>query len=74
MDSFFGDLIQQQKRRLFLLAREIRPSITEEDLLQPNDFPELEQCPHFRYEEGVLSGMMSVYSAFLAYKKDLVDF
>lgn len=74
MESFFDELIQQQKRRLFLLAREICPSVTEEDLLQPNDFPELERSPVFRYEEGVLSGMMSIQSAVLAYKKDLVDF
>ena len=46
-------------------AKRIVPTIIEDDLLQPNDFPELENNPHFRYEEGVLSGMMSVQAALL---------
>ena len=37
--------------------------ITEEDLLQPNDFIELEEDPEFRYEEGVLAGMQVLEKA-----------
>jgi len=40
--------------------------VTEEDLLQPNDFPELELHPHFRYEEGILDGLMVARTALLA--------
>lgn len=66
MKNLLNDLILQQRFRLLLLAREINPSITPEDLLQPCDFPELENHPYFRYEEGVLAGLLTVQSAFLA--------
>lgn len=52
------DLIAQQQTNLFKLAQEIIPNITADDLLQPFDFPELESNPYFRYEEGVLAGML----------------
>lgn len=48
------------------MAQRIVPQITEEDLLQPNDFPKLELHPHFRHEEGILDGMMMVKAAILA--------
>jgi hypothetical protein len=38
--------------------------------LQPNDFPELEHHPHFRYEEGILDGMQVVRSALYALTQD----
>jgi hypothetical protein len=59
-------LIQGQKEKLFVMARRIVPHITQEDLLQPNDFPELELHPHFRYEEGILDGMQVVRTALQA--------
>lgn len=66
MKNLLNELIFQQKSRLFILAKEIIPSITNDDLLQPCDFPELENHPYFRYEEGVLAGLLTVQSAFLA--------
>lgn len=44
---------------------------TEEDLLQPQDFPELENSPHFRYEEGILHGIL-IAKTTLASGKSLV--
>ena len=64
-------LISDQKNRLFTAARRIIPHITQEDLLQPNDFPELEFHPHFRFEEGILDGMQVVRAALQAAKVDL---
>jgi hypothetical protein len=46
--------------------------MTLDDLLQPNDFPALEQNPLFRYEEGILEGLLTARMAYLARKKDLV--
>ncbi len=63
------EMIEQQKRKLFSVASEIRPNLTEDDLLQPNDFPSLEYNPHFRYEEGILAGLQSARAAFLALKR-----
>ncbi len=54
----FDELIAQQRRTLLKTAQRIVPHITEEDLLQPNDFPALELHPHFRHEEGILDGLL----------------
>lgn len=55
----YDELIAHQRKVLLQMARRIVPHITEEDLLQPNDFPELENHPLFRYEEGVLHGILA---------------
>lgn len=57
IEKLFDELIEGQQKKLFSTARRIVPHITEEDLLQPNDFPQLELHPHFRYEEGILAGL-----------------
>jgi hypothetical protein len=39
--------------------------------MQPNDFPELENHPFFRYEEGVLEGLQSALAGAKAAIRDL---
>lgn len=56
-------MAEMQRKHLLECAQEIIPNITEEDLLQPNDFIELENHPVFRYEEGLLAGIQSVQMA-----------
>ena len=63
-------LIDQQKAKLLVSGRRIVPHVTADDLLQPNDFPELEFHPHFRYEEGILDGLQVVQTALLALEQD----
>ena len=58
-------LIEGQQRKLESCARRIRPNITADDLLQPNDFPELELHPHFRHEEGILDGLRMARAALI---------
>ena len=69
MESVFDDLIRFQKKRLLNCAQRIVPGIIEDDLLQPNDFPSLELHPHFRYEEGVLEGLLTARMAYLSLSK-----
>jgi hypothetical protein len=57
------ELISLQKKILLTSARRVVSQITEDDLLQPNDFPDLEVHPYFRYEEGTLHGMQVVQAA-----------
>ena len=66
MQKLFLDMIEQQKKKLLAVAEEVVPYITTDDILQPNDFPALENHPYFRYEEGVLEGMQSAYAAYMA--------
>ncbi len=63
-------IIEGQKQTLLKLGRRFVPTLTPEDMLQPNDYPELEYNPHFRYEEGVLAGAQTVQMAFQAIKEE----
>ncbi len=60
------ELVALQQKKLLALAKKIVPSITEEDLLQPFDFPLLENHPGFRYEEGVVEGLLTARMALLS--------
>lgn len=66
MQDVFDELIALQRNKVLICARRIIPHLTEDDILQPNDFPQLEMNPHFRYEEGILEGLMTARMAFLA--------
>jgi len=66
MEAVFEELIALQKEKMLRIAGELIPNVIEDDLLQPNDFPILENHPHFRYEEGVLEGILTVRMAYLS--------
>lgn len=66
MIEILDEIIAQQKFKLLKSAQRIIPGVTEDDILQPNDFPELEFHPHFRYEEGILDGLQVARTALLA--------
>ncbi|MBS0627805.1 MAG: hypothetical protein JSS09_06295 [Verrucomicrobia bacterium] len=69
MEKLFDELIEGQRKKLLLCAQEVIPHIIEDDLLQPNDFPLLENNPYFRYEEGILEGLLTARMAYLAESK-----
>jgi hypothetical protein len=70
MEALFDELIATQQTKLLAYARQIVPHLTPDDLLQPNDFPELELHPYFRYEEGILEGLMTARMAYLAASRE----
>lgn len=70
IEELLDELIRGQRNKVLSCGRRIVPSLTEDDMLQPNDYPELENHPHFRYEEGMLAGMQTVQMALAARKKD----
>lgn len=61
-------LIEHQKKKFLEVGSKINPSVTHDDLLQPNDFTELENDPIVRYEEGILHGIQAA-KAFLLHRK-----
>ncbi len=63
------EIRESQQLKLLQCGRRLIPYLTDEDLLQPNDFPELENHPVFRYEEGVLSGIQTLQVALRAFRK-----
>lgn len=64
LTELLNELIEAQKKTLLKTGRRIIPTLTPEDMLQPNDYESLENNAHFRYEEGILAGMQSVQMAF----------
>ena len=70
MEKLLDELVEGQRKKLLNFARKVIPNFTTDDLLQPNDFPELENSPLFRYEEGVLEGLLTARMAYLALKKE----
>jgi len=70
LEELFDELVMQQEAKVFKFAQKIIPHITREDILQPNDFPSLENHPLFRYEEGVLEGLRTARMAYLAVVKN----
>lgn len=72
MEQLFEELIEVQRKKVLSVAQRIIGPITDDDLLQPNDFPLLENHPLFRYEEGVLEGLHTAMMAYRALQRDLV--
>lgn len=62
-EKLLKEMIQQQKETLLTCARRIVPHVIQDDLLQPQDFPELDCNPDFRFEEGVLVGLEQALQA-----------
>ncbi len=69
-EKIFEEIITHQKGKLLKLAKEIISHVVEDDLMQPFDFPELERHPDFRYEEGVLEGLLTAAMALRAESLD----
>lgn len=67
----FEELIAQQEQKLLRLGQRFIPNLTLDDLLQPCDYPQLEQNPVFRFEEGVLIGLKTAETAYAAQKAQM---
>jgi len=65
-EQLFNEMVEHQKEKLLHLGRRFVSTLTPEDMLQPNDYPLLENNPHFRYEEGILAGLQSAQMALSA--------
>lgn len=51
-------LVEEQRKKLLAEAQLRNPRLTTEDVLQPDDFPELSTDPRYTYEDGVLAGLL----------------
>ncbi|MEZ5314870.1 MAG: hypothetical protein R3E91_01475 [Chlamydiales bacterium] len=63
--QLLNEMVEGQREKVLCCGRHFIPTLTLEDVLQPNDYPELEHNPHFRYEEGVLDGLQTMRAALL---------
>jgi hypothetical protein len=70
VEKNFNELIEMQQKRLLACGRRIVPNLTTDDMLQPNDFIELDNNPLFRYEEGVLIGIKTAQMSLRMVQRD----
>lgn len=70
LKQILREIEDNQYQKLYKMGSQIRPNLTPEDLLQPNDYPDLENNPLFRYEEGVLEGIKTVEMALRAFYRE----
>jgi hypothetical protein len=66
VDELFDGMIEQQRAKVLRLAREALPYLSPEDVLNPDDHPELKAHPTFDYEDGILAGLVAAQIAFRA--------
>lgn len=66
VEELFDELVEFQRKKVLRTAREILPYLTEDDVLNPHDFPELMKNPIFNYEEGLASGLLAAQVAIRA--------
>jgi hypothetical protein len=63
VDRVFEELIAHQRKRVLEHARRLNPRLTEDDVQQPHDFPELHGSPDWQYEDGILAGFLAAQMA-----------
>lgn len=68
--KLIDEMVDAQRNHLLKLGRKVVPTLTPEDVMQPNDYPELEENPVFRYEEGILAGLQSVQIALKSLERE----
>jgi len=66
VDSLLTQMVDHQRTKVLRLAREAIPHLSPEDVLNPNDYPELKAHPTFDFEDGILSGLISAQMALRA--------
>lgn len=66
IDQLFDAMIGQQRAKVLKLAREALPYLSPEDVMNPDDHPELKAHPTFDYEDGILAGLIAAQIAFRA--------
>ena len=57
------ELIEHQQAKVLKVAREIVPDATPEDIRNPQDFPDLVADTLFNYEDGILTGYLTLQTA-----------
>ena len=63
-EELIQELIQHQQSKVLKVAREIVPEATPEDIRNPQDFPKLVADTLFNYEDGILTGYLTLQTAF----------
>ena len=64
------EMVEHQQAKVLKVARELVPDATPEDIRNPQDFPELSTDALFNYEDGILTGYLSMQTALRSQEKN----
>ncbi|HEX7665494.1 MAG TPA: hypothetical protein VF407_13305 [Polyangiaceae bacterium] len=68
IEALLDDAEELQRKKVSALARRLKPGLTDEDIRNPHDFPELADTD-WHYEDGILTGIQTVATAIRAMQK-----
>jgi hypothetical protein len=71
VENTLNELHEQQTAKARRQAHKIRPDLTSEDLLNPDNFIEVISDPNFMYEDGIAAGILSAKIALRARIKEM---
>jgi hypothetical protein len=60
------ELVAYQQKKVLLLAQRIHPGLTEEDVRNIHDYPDVYGDPIFQFEDGQLAGFVAARIALKA--------
>ena len=63
LEQLLAEMVAQQRARVLVHARRLNAKLTDDDVQQPHDFPELAGSPEWNYEDGILAGYQAVQAA-----------
>ena len=63
INKLLEEMIILQEDKVLKIARELISHLTPEDIRNPQDFPELYNNINFNYEDGILTGYLSIKTA-----------
>ena len=72
-EALLSKLHDQQNAKARSAAHRIRPDLTAEDLLNPDNFADIIADPDFMYEDGMAAGILSAKIAIRAKLKELLS-
>lgn len=71
IERLLEEMVTHQRRRVLEHARRLNGRLTEDDVQQPQDFPELAGSPEWNYEDGILAGYLAAQAAIRAQLRKL---
>jgi len=70
IERLFVEAEELQRKKVVELARRLHPGLTEEDIRNPHDFPDLND-PDWHYEDGILTGIQAMMTSLRALRRQM---
>ena len=71
IEQLLEEMVVLQRKRVLDHARRLNGRLTDDDVQQPQDFPELSSSPEWNYEDGLLAGYQAAQAAVRAQLRKL---